>query len=169
MEVKLYLDPRDIKAIFAQVGTAQAAAPWSGQAHAPDLSVIIEWRDRLWSRIERAIADIAERAERGKEQISKWVEEIEKMIRDMRSQIGERAEEVLAKVQELLFKACQGLQAAMLELLPATVTIRRQTAKLQDVGVQYQISVATTFVASLNWALQLASGANLSVSAKYAL
>ena len=36
MQVELYLDPREVKAVFAQIGAVQGKALWTGQANAPD-------------------------------------------------------------------------------------------------------------------------------------
>src|SRR5262249_9078392 len=123
MEIELHLPPSEIKSVFVQVGSASAKAPWAGQANAPDLSVITEWRDRLWSTIENAIVDVADKTaemvERGRERAKEWLQQVQDMIGDMRKQIGARAEEVLTRVQDLLFEACQRLQNAMLKLLPA--------------------------------------------------
>jgi hypothetical protein len=164
MDVELFLTPADVKDIFADVGRAPRPSRPGANAHAPLLPEVGKWVNDLWSKIETAIDDVTQR---GKDQIGFWKNQISELIDDMRRQISEGTQQVLDQVEKMLFEACQRLQSKMLQLLPASAALFGKTANLSELSVQYQLSVSTTFVAALNWALQIAGGATISVSAKY--
>lgn len=165
MQIQLSVSPQQVIAIVEREGESAANDRLLGQAGALQIPKFAEWRDRIWNQIQDAVKDVSEK---GATRVNEWLSVLQGTVDDAKRDLGVQADAILAEIQQRLVNLCRELQKALLDLLPVAVTTTRGQANLQEIAMQYEVSVSNTLTVSLNFALQLAGGAKFAVSAKYA-
>jgi histidinol dehydrogenase len=135
-------------------------------AYAPGFSAVRTWFDAIWDTVQDAIADVYQQ---GDAKITEWTNRIRDKIALAKQELGDQAEQLVAMLQENLLKAAQNVQTAMISLLPTSLSIRSSDMPLNELTVQYQLTVGADVTAAVAAALRMSAGTTVSVSAKYAL
>jgi hypothetical protein len=165
MDVHLSLPSEAIVEIYGGLGL-RALDPSSAVAYAPEFSDVRAWFERIWDEVRTALDDVRRQ---GQAKIDEWMPRIQAKLEEAKRTLGARSEQLMELLQKHLIEGARLVQSALLALLPNSVAVEAASAPLREVTIQCQLSYGSDVTMGINWALKMAAGATMSVSAKYAL
>lgn len=165
MDVQLSAPGETIVEIYAEYDL-RSVDPRRTVAFAPEFSEVRAWFERIWEEVRTALDDVRRE---GEAKISEWMPRIEAKLAEARRILGEQKDALMKLLLEQLVAAARKVQSALLALLPDSVSVDAGSAPLREVTIQCQLTFSSDVTASITWALKMAAGGSLSVSAKYAL